>query len=76
MIALKLAAVPAVVWLASLAGRRWGHRVAGLIGGFPLIAGPIVLYLALGEASRAFGAEKFFTVVGFDSGTAIFPLSV
>ena len=63
MIALKLAAVPAVVWLASLAGRRWGHRVAGLIGGFPLIAGPIVLYLALGEASREFVAETaWFTM--------------
>ena len=47
MIALKLAAAPLVVWLASQAGRRFGHRVAGLIGGFPLIAGPIMLFLAL-----------------------------
>lgn len=57
MIVLKLAAVPAVVWLASLAGRRWGHRVAGLIGGFPLIAGPIILYLALGSAPRDLVAD-------------------
>ena len=33
MIALKLAAAPLVGWLASQAGRRFGHRVAGLIGG-------------------------------------------
>ena len=46
MIALKLVAAPLVVWLASQAGRRFGHRVAGLIGGFPLIAAPIMLFLA------------------------------
>ena len=46
MIVLKLLAAPLVVWLASQAGRRFGHRVAGLIGGFPLIAGPILLFVA------------------------------
>lgn len=63
MIVLKLAAVPAVVWLASLAGRRWGHRVSGLIGGFPLIAAPIVLYLAIGGASPEFVAETAWTTM-------------
>lgn len=47
MIALKLAAVPAVVWLASWAGRRWGHKASGWISGLPLIAAPIVLFLAM-----------------------------
>jgi|GEM_PF-459005 len=46
MLVLKLVAAPLVVWLASQAGRRWGHQVAGLIGGFPLIAAPIMLFLA------------------------------
>ena len=63
MIVLKLAAVPAVVWLASLAGRRWGHRVSGLIGGFPLIAAPIVLYLAMGGASGEFIADTAWTTM-------------
>ncbi len=35
------------VWLASLAARKWGHSVSGYLGGFPLIAGPLTLYLAL-----------------------------
>ncbi len=56
MIVIKLIAVPAVIWLASWAGRRWGHRISGLISGFPLIAGPIVLFLAI-DAPRAFIAE-------------------
>ncbi len=49
MIALKLAAVPMVVWLATWAGRRWGHKISGWISGLPLIAAPIVLFLALDQ---------------------------
>jgi hypothetical protein len=44
---LRLLLVPAAVWLASLAARRWGHTVSGYLGGLPLIGGPITLYLAL-----------------------------
>jgi hypothetical protein len=45
--ALRLALVPAVVWLASLAARRWGHKVSGYLGGMPMIGGPITLFLAI-----------------------------
>ena len=62
MIVLKLAAAPAVVWLASQAGRRWGHRVAGLIGGFPLIAAPIMLFLAL-DAPRDLVVETAWLIM-------------
>ncbi len=44
---LKLLLVPLAVWLASLAARRWGHSVSGYLGGFPLIGGPITLFLAI-----------------------------
>jgi hypothetical protein len=44
---LRLALVPAAVWAASLAARRWGHAVSGYLGGLPMIGGPITLYLAL-----------------------------
>jgi hypothetical protein len=44
---LRLALVPAAIWLATLAARRWGHTVSGYLGGLPLIGGPITLYLAL-----------------------------
>jgi len=69
MLLLKLAAAPAVVWLASQAGRRWGHRVAGLIGGFPLIAAPIVLFIAL-DASAGFGAELAWVTMTVAPGVA------
>jgi hypothetical protein len=53
---LKLALVPLVVWLASMAGRRWGHAASGWIAGLPLIAGPIMVFLVLDHGPE-FGAH-------------------
>jgi hypothetical protein len=55
--ALRLALVPAAVWAASLAARRWGHRVSGYLGGMPLIGGPITFFLAL-DHGTAFAARS------------------
>ncbi|HEY2628673.1 MAG TPA: hypothetical protein VGI57_06065, partial [Usitatibacter sp.] len=49
---LRLALVPLAVWLASLAARKWGHSVSGYLGGFPLIGGPLTLYLALDHGAE------------------------
>ena len=54
---LRLLLVPAAVFLASVAGRRWGHSVSGYLGGLPLIGGPITLYLAL-DHGEAFAARS------------------
>jgi len=54
---LRLALVPAAVWLASLAARRWGHAVSGYLGGMPLIGGPITYFLAL-DHGAAFAARS------------------
>jgi hypothetical protein len=54
---LRLALVPAAVWVASLAARRWGHKVSGYLGGMPLIGGPITLFLAL-DHGTAFAARS------------------
>jgi hypothetical protein len=59
---LKITLVPVVVWLASLAGRRWGHSVSGWISGLPLIAGPLSMFLAAGEGA-AFAAETAATTL-------------
>ena len=56
MLALKLLLVPALLAVVTLAGRRWGQRVAGWLGSFPIVAGPILLILTL-ENGAAFGAE-------------------
>jgi hypothetical protein len=52
----KLLLAPACVVAVSLAGRRWGIAVAGLLGGLPVVAGPILVVLTLVHG-RPFGAE-------------------
>ena len=55
MLALKLILVPTFLLLISLAGRRWGPSVAGWLAGLPVVAGPIVLLVAL-EQGAAFAS--------------------
>ena len=43
MILLKLLLVPLLLAAVTLAGRRWGQSVAGWLGSFPIVAGPILL---------------------------------
>jgi len=51
----KLLLAPSFVVGASLAARRYGPRVGGLIAGLPVVAGPILLAYALAHG-RAFAA--------------------
>lgn len=51
----KLALAPSFVVGASLAARRYGPRVGGLIAGLPVVAGPILLAYAL-EHGKGFAA--------------------
>jgi hypothetical protein len=44
---LKLILVPALIAGVTLAGRRWGPAVAGWLSAFPVVAGPILLFMAL-----------------------------
>src|SRR4029079_10641367 len=60
--ALRLALVPAVVGVASLAARRWGHAVSGYLGGLPLIGGPITFYLALDYGTEFAARSAMFTL--------------
>jgi len=59
---LRLALVPAAVWVASLAARRWGHAVSGYLGGLPLIGGPITFYLALDYGTEFAARSAMFTL--------------
>ncbi len=52
----KLLLAPLLVIGASLAGRRWGPRVSGLLIALPLVAGPI-LFIASAEHGARFGAH-------------------
>jgi hypothetical protein len=43
----KLVVVPVLIGAITLAGRRWGPAVAGWLSGFPVVTGPILLFVAL-----------------------------
>lgn len=53
---LKLFLVPALIVLVTLAGRRWGPAVAGWLSAFPVVAGPILFFIAV-EQGAGFAAE-------------------
>jgi hypothetical protein len=52
----KILLSPLCVVAVSLAGRRWGVAVAGILGGLPVVAGPILLVETLLHG-RGFGAD-------------------
>lgn len=56
VLAAKIVLAPAFVIGASLAARRYGARIGGLVGGLPVVAGPILLVFAL-DHGRAFAAS-------------------
>ncbi len=56
LLATKLLLAPLCVVAVSLAGRRWGVAVAGVLGGLPVVAGPILLVFTLVHG-RSFGAD-------------------
>lgn len=64
-LALKLFLVPSLMYLITLAGRRWGPAVAGWLSAFPVVAGPILLTIALehGPAFAATAAEGTLAAV-------------
>lgn len=72
MIAIKLLLVPLLLAAVTLAGRRWGQNVAGWLGSFPIVAGPILLVLSL-EQGAAFGAAAAqFALAGIAATMAFF----
>ena len=52
---LKLTLAPSLIAAATLAGRRFGPRVAGWLIGFPVVAGPVLWFYAR-EQGAAFAA--------------------
>ena len=55
-LALKLTLAPALVASATRVARRLGHRAGGLVGGLPVVAGPILLIYGV-EQGEAFAAQ-------------------
>lgn len=53
---LKIFLVPLLIGALTLAARRWGAKVAGVLAGFPVITGPILLLIAV-EQGPAFASD-------------------
>lgn len=67
MIAVKVLLAPTFVLLASLTGRRFGPRAAGLVGGLPVVGGPILLVYALEHGSAFAAGAAGSTLLGLIS---------
>jgi hypothetical protein len=70
LLAVKLTLAPAFVVGASLASRRFGPRVGGLIAGLPVVAGPILLIYALAHGRAFASGAAAGTLLGLISLTA------
>lgn len=73
MLAAKLVLVPLLIAAITVAGARFGPRVAGMLTGLPVVAGPIVLFLAL-EQGAAFAARSATATLAGEGSLAMFCL--
>jgi hypothetical protein len=67
ILAIKLVLVPALIASITLAGTRFGPRVAGALTGFPVVAGPIVLFIALEQGTAFAERSAAATLAGLGS---------
>ncbi|WP_461086019.1 hypothetical protein [Spirosoma flavus] len=57
LLLLKLTLIPTIVALVTLAIRKWGGKIGGLIGSMPWVAGVILVFFIL-EQGKTFGIES------------------
>jgi hypothetical protein len=55
LLALKLTIVPLLIAAITFAGHRWGAAVSGWLAGLPVVAGPVLFFIAI-EQGPAFAA--------------------
>lgn len=61
---LKLILTPALIGVASLAGRRWGPAISGWLVGLPFTSGPIAFFLVLGHGTHFASLAATGTMAG------------
>lgn len=70
LIVAKVFLSPLSVVLVSMAGRRWGIAAAGILGGLPVVGGPILLAIALVQGDSFAADTASFTLLGLCALTA------
>ncbi len=51
MLTLKLSLVPSFIGGITLAGRKWGPGIAGWLSAFPVVTGPILLFISIEQGA-------------------------
>jgi hypothetical protein len=74
LLLLKLLVAPALVGAVTLAVRRWGPVVGGWLSGMPVVAGPVLVFMAM-EQGTAFGARAAHATLTGLIGTVAFALT-
>ncbi len=64
VLVLKLVLTPLLIGAASLAARRWGPSIGGLIVALPLTTGPVMLFVALADGPAFASTATVGTLVG------------
>lgn len=64
IVGFKIVIVPTLIAAVTLAGRRWGPAVAGWLSGFPIVAGPILFFIAWEQGTEFGAAAALGTVLG------------
>jgi hypothetical protein len=60
---LKLCLVPFLIYLVTLIGRRWGPNAAGWFSALPIVAGPILLTMAIEQGSDFVATAAAHTLI-------------
>lgn len=64
MFALKLTLVPLLIAGVTFAGHRWGAAVAGWLAGLPVVAGPVLLFIAIEQGAPFAATAAIGTLAG------------
>jgi hypothetical protein len=74
LLLLKLLVAPGLVAAVTLAVRRWGPAIGGWLSGMPVVAGPVLIFIAF-EQGSAFGAQAAHATLAGLIGTAAFTVA-
>jgi hypothetical protein len=73
-LALKLVLTPALIAIATLAGRRFGASIGGWLVGLPFTSGPVSLFLAVEQGSAFAAAAAAGSIAGV-AASALFAIA-
>lgn len=73
MLALKLTIVPLLIAAITFAGHRWGPAVSGWLAGLPVVAGPVLFFIAI-EQGPVFAATAVIGTLAGVSGAVAFAI--